>query len=272
MSEYIAVSVGKPASNAGVGANKKDMVTLINLDDVATCPERDGKGVRIADNIVMKADKYAIKVYGTVTTMEGGITTDGEVDSRGFNHNFKFSHPGSSVEAREFATAWNNKRIIAIVEKCSGGGKTMYGSCCAPLQMNLTGTDNSSENKLEFEFASVVKTELLPAEYEGTITYETPLGSSTADSATLNVAAGSGQYQLVDNTTATALTGLINPVHGAVYTLLGSGGDDPYTIATGGNFLLKDGTGWTAATGTQITFRAFKDGASTYKFVELSRA
>ncbi|MCX6270507.1 MAG: hypothetical protein NTU44_04665 [Bacteroidetes bacterium] len=67
------------------------------------------------------------------------------------------------------------------------------------------------------------------------------------------------------------ITALNNPVDGYVYTLLGSGGTYPGTIATGGNFILASGTGWTATAGAKLQLKAFKDGASTFKFIELSR-
>lgn len=269
---YVNISVPKPGNNAGVGGAKKDKVTFIDLDDVLVFPDRDAKGIVVTDNIIFKPGKYAIGVYGTVKTMAASIATEGEPDNRGFMPAFVFSHPGSSVEIREFAQNWNNRNVAVIVEKCGDNSKTLYGSPCNPMQIILAGTDNDTENKMEFTVESQSKTTNLPADYQGTITYESPLAVIAADDATPSVLAGSGQYQLTDNAASTAITALDDAVHNGVYTLLGSGGSNPSTIATGGNFLLKDGTAWTAISGSQITFRAFKDGASSYKFVELSRS
>jgi hypothetical protein len=56
-----------------------------------------------------------------------------------------------------------------------------------------------------------------------------------------------------------------------VFTLLGSGGSYPSTIPTGNDFILASGTTWTALANAHITFKAFKDGGATYKFIEQSR-
>ncbi|NQY31160.1 MAG: hypothetical protein HRT69_17050, partial [Flavobacteriaceae bacterium] len=108
--------------------------------------------------------------------------------------------------------------------------------------------------------------------YSGTFTFDTA-NTIAADATAVDVVNGSGEYQLTDNALATALTDITNASHGGVYTLIGSGGTNPATIAASAAvFNLKDGVDWQGLAGSRITFKAYKNGASSYIFNELSRS
>jgi len=268
---YTNVSVAKPGKNAGTGGNKKDKITLFDWDEVLTPPARDSKGVVINDNVIMKPGCFMITVYGTLHTIDNGYKEEGDPDKEGYMQSVKFEHPGDSVEILEFDTNWQSRNIGIITEKCSSSIKKLYGSPCAPLHKVAEATDNKDSNHTMFTFSSTQRGPIV-AIYNGTMTYDTVKGTIAADAVTVDVAAGEGQYQLTTGTVVSvALTGLTNPVEAAVYTLLGSGGGFPSTIAAAGNWLLKSGTAWTAIAGSSITFKAFKDGGATFKFLEISR-
>ena len=268
---YVAVSVARPGGNAGAGADKRDFLAIFDWDEVQNLPSRDANGVVIPGTIQMKPGKYMIKIYTTPTSVSATNTTEGEVDAKSFMHGVVANHPGSKKEIREFIQNWTNRNVGVIVSKCSDGSQDLYGTPCAPLQLNNTGTDDNEQNTQEMNFEATVRSKFVPAIYEGTLTLEEPLATVAADVTDPSVALGSGQYQLSNNTVATAITTLEDAEDGEVYTLLGSGGSEPSTIS-GGDFLLKNGTAWEALAGSQITFRAFKDGASSFKFIELSRS
>lgn len=80
---YIKVSVPKPGNNAGVGGDKKSLITFIDLEDVVTFPQRDSKGIVITDNILMKDGAYMIQVYATTSSINVKQETEGEEDARG---------------------------------------------------------------------------------------------------------------------------------------------------------------------------------------------
>lgn len=269
---YVKINVTKPAGNQGVGSGKKDLITLIDKDDILTMPSRDSKGVVIAGNIVMKEGAYAIKVYGTVNTIKTGSNSEGDIDSEGFIHNLDFEHPGNSVDIREFKTNWLGRSIIAVVEYCSTGKKDLFGTPCAPLRMTSKHEDDKDKNKNTISLKSSQKCEYEVADYLGTIEYDAVVGTIAADDTSPDVVAGEGQYQLTTGSvSAVAITTLDNAVNGGVYTLLGSGGTYPSTIPTGNSFILANGTTWTALAGSQITVKAFKSGASSWSFIEQSR-
>jgi hypothetical protein len=269
---YTKVNVTKPGMNLGVGGNKKAKVTLFDMDDVVTFPARDSKGVVSLDNIVFAEGAYMITLYAIQNTIKAGHKGEGDPDKKGYIQTVEFEHPGDEIAILEFDANWLNRNVGIIVEKCSNNRKKLYGTPCAPMQLVSEATDDKDTCNTKFSFASTQKGPI-ESDYQGTLTLDTVKGTPAADATAVDVAAGEGQYQLTDGTSAAAaLTGLTNPAEGLTYTLLGSGGAHPSTIAASGNWLLKSGTAWTALAGASITLKAFKDGASTYKFLEISRS
>ncbi len=219
----------------------------------------------------MNAGAYMISLYCTPSTVDLQQNTEGEADSRGVIQSLVFDHPGSEVEIEEFLLNWNNRNIGAIVQYCSTGRKRQAGTLCAPLQLEAASQDNKDANKSTITLKSSQKSPYRIAEYEGTMTLDTVKGTAPANATYVDVDNGEGEYQLTDGSSSSAtITTLANAVDGKVYTLLGSGGSWPSTI-TGDDFVLKSGTAWNASAGATITFRAFKDGASSFKYFEQSR-
>ena len=270
---YTKVNLTKGSDNSGKGGDKKDKVTLIDADDIlGDFPTRDDKGVVITDDIVMKPGTYAVDFYATQDSIKLTSKGEGEMDAKGIIQGLEFSFPGDPTELLEARQYWMNRNCYAIVHRCSTNKKVLAGAPCALLQLTFNAEDTKDGNKTTFTLASAQKGPEL-ADYQGTITYDTVTGTIAADDASPSVASGEGQYQLTDGSAAAvALTTLDNAVDGKVYTLLGSGGTYPSTIGTANDFVLKNGTAWTAISGARITFRAFKSGASTWKFFEQSRA
>lgn len=270
---YVKVNLTKGSDNSGKGGDKKDKVTLIDADDIlGDFPSRDDKGIVIMDDIVMKPGAYAVDFYATQDSIKLTSKGEGEMDAKGIMQGLEFSFPGDPTELLEARQYWMNRNCYAIVYRCSTDKKVMAGAPCALLQLTFNAEDTKDSNKTTFTLASAQKGPDF-ADYRGTVTYDTVTGTIAADDASPSVAAGEGQYQLTDGTVAAVpLTSLDNATDGKVYTLLGSGGTYPSTIGTANDFVLKNGTAWSAIAGARITFKAFKSGASTWKFFEQSRA
>lgn len=270
---YVKVNVLKPGDNKGAGGDKKDKITLFDWDDVLTMPARDSKGVVIAGNIVFKPNAYMILLYTTQDKTKAGVDSTGETDAKGFEHMVEVAHPGDEVSIREFRSYWINRNIGILIERCSNTRKNLYGTPCAPLQMVVKAEDDKDKTISTFTFKSIQKSAFDVADYQGTMTYDAVKDTIDADETVPDVAAGEGQYQLTDGTAAPAtITTLDNAVDGASYTLLGSGGSFPSTITKVNDFVLANGTTWTALAGAQITFKAFKSDAAAWTFFELSRS
>ena len=269
---YTKVSVLRPSGNPGAGANYKDRVFLVDLDEVQNngFPARDGNGVVLDGNITMQSGKYMVELYCTLKTLEAGYTVEGDPDKRGFMPKVAFEHPGNSQELMELVSHWTNKNCAVITQACGGGDMRVFGSPCTPLQLLPEAMATSEENKTTFTFEAIVKGQDIPGIYQGTTTLATA-EVIAADDATPSVAAGNGRYEVTDNTGANEITTLDDAVHGQVVTLAGMGGSNPSTVTDANDFVLKDGATWTALSGATLTVKAFKDGAASFKFVEVSR-
>lgn len=267
---YVKASVPRPEGNPGRGIAPKDALTLIDTDDIAFFPPRDGAGVVMAGDIVVKAGAYATTIYFTPGTVEITSNGEGDSDAKGFTPTVKGKHPGNKQAIREFKTNWLGRHCIAILSYANGDPADCAGSPTNPLDMGVQYTGNKDSNSSEFTFTQISKGDDI-AIYNGTIPYEEPVATVTA-AATKVAYTKDGQYQLTGG--AAALIGITGATHGALITLLGVESGVAPTIAAdtaGTMFLLKDGKTFTASTRSQITFKAFKDSANTFKFVEQSR-
>lgn len=268
---YVKTSVPKPGANKGLGGNKKYNITFFDFDDVATFPARDASGIVIAGNIEMSPNAYMITVYGTIDTIKNNSESGGDIDAEGITQSVIFNHPGNEVEIREFRANWLSRNIGILVEHCSDSTVDLYGSPCAPLRMAFKHDEDKDKNTTEFTLKSSNKGPDV-ADYQGTITYADVVATIAADAISINLATGAGRYQLTDGSAAAVtLTTGTNATNGMKFTLVGSGGTYPTTITKANDFLLANGTTWTALAGSEITFQAFKSDASAWNFIELSR-
>jgi hypothetical protein len=267
---YVKVDVLKPGDNKGVGGDKKDKIIVFDWDDVLTNPARDSKGIVITGNLAFNPGAYMSKIYATQNTIKAGADSTGDPDAKGIEQSVDFSHPGDSVEIREFRANWMNKNIGIIIEKCGTEKKNLYGTPCAPLQMVFKAEDDKDKNNVTFTFKSTQKGPDV-ADYQGTTTFDTVNATVAADATSINLTTGEGRYQLTVGSAAIVdITTCTNAVAGMKFTLIGSGGTYPPAI-TGDDFVLVSGTAWSGIASAEITFEAFKDGASTWKFFERSR-
>jgi hypothetical protein len=255
----------------GKGGDKKDKITLVDLEDLVSEAARDASGIVITGNHVFKAGAYALTMYVTPDSISGKPTSEGDIDAEGIIQELVYAHPGSSKEIREHRSNWLGRSIIAFVTKCSDGSVDQYGSSCAPLRMKFEAPDDKDNNKTVFTLKSATKGPDV-AIYEGTLTLAEAVALVPADATSIDLTAGTGEYQLTANTIATIIVGATNAVDGLVFTLLGSGGANPASISTGGVFILKNGTSWSGIAGATITFKAFKSGVATWSYFELSRS
>lgn len=264
---YIKVSVPRPSGNPGKGITPKDRLTVIDVDDILYFPSRDEKGVVIKDDIILKPGAYAVSIYITTGTVEMTSNSDGETDAKGFTPSVKGKHPGNKREIREFKTNWLGRQCITLLEYCSGEPTDICGSPCNPMEMGVAYTGNKDANSSEFTFNQVSKGDDIGI-YEGTVPHEEPV-AVVGTGVTEIPYTSSGQYQLTGG--AASIAGVAGAAHDAVFTLLGVPSGVAPTIDSGGAFILKQGKKFTATPGSQITFRAFEDGAGSYKYIEQSR-
>jgi hypothetical protein len=182
---------------------------------------------------------------------------------------------GFSKEALDFIYKLNGERIIVFWEDCKSNKYFIAGSpCSGGLLVSV-----SSLGKMEDGFYGAVL-EMVGGEcpepfyfYEGPIVLDSP-ALIPANAATFALT-DNYQYQLSDNTAATALTditGVTDSEVGRIIELIGGGVNFPTTIAPTAEFILKNGVAWTGTQGSKITFQIVKTGSSTYAFYEIHRS
>ena len=99
MNNYVKTSVPRPVGNPGNGINPKDVLTLIDIDDLVYFPPRDGAGVVLEGDIVVKPSAYSTDLYLTPGTVELSSNGEGETDAKGFTPSVKGKHPGTPLHS-----------------------------------------------------------------------------------------------------------------------------------------------------------------------------
>ena len=265
---YVKIDKLKPTIPApGAPESRDPNIVIVATEDVLSSPVRDGNGVKLVGTYVFKAGAYAIKIYATPSSIKINKSSDGDEDAIAITQGLEYAHPGDDLEINEHIQNYTGKSVIAFVltDACEGGNPyyKVIGSSCTPLTLKFEGQNDNDATKNLMKYEAFKKSNKVPAFYYGNLTFATVLATIAADVATPDVALGSGQYQLTDNTGANAITDLVNGANYDVITLLGSGGNDPSTIAAAAaKFEMVDGADWTAIAGATITFQGFKNGAA----------
>lgn len=270
MSAYVKVNVGKPGGIApGKGLQIKANITLIDVDDIVSMGARDEKGVVITDPFVMKTDTYGVTLYLTQDTAELASNSDGDTDNEGFTPSIKFKHPGNKQEVREFKSNWLGKHVIVVLDHCDGSGKDIIGSLCNACKMQVNMTANKDATSNEFTFQQLMRGNDVGI-FDGVVPMAEPKAVLAAGATTVALA-GEGEYQLTGHTGAAVIATVSGASHGLLFTLIGANSGTAPSVESGGVFLLKEGAAWTGSAGKQITFKAYKSGASAFTYIEQSR-
>ena len=267
---YVKINVLKPSNNAGKGSDVKGRAYIFDWGEVESGYGRDSAGVVMPGTMVFKSGCFVQMLEFTKSTIKNTSKTEGDPDKRGILQGCEFEHPGSSQDIREFRSYWMNRDIGIIFEHCEGDTPDdLYGTPCAPLQLDFSAEESKDSNHTTFTFASTNKGPDV-AIYEGSM----DLGSTNlivAGDTEIDLDDGPGIYETQDHSASVEIATIANAVHLMVFTVLGGGGDNPPTIPAGTVFQLKDGAPWTALEGATITFKVYKNGASSYIAVEQAR-
>lgn len=264
---YIRKSVGRAPGNPGTGIQPRDLLTLINIDDIAFMPSPDDKGVVIADDVIMKPGRYGIEIYMTQGTVEIASPAEGDADKMGFTPSVKFSHPGNEQEVRELKVNELNSKFIGIIRYCSGRPSDLIGSICNPCKLTPSYTGNNEGNANEFTLAQISKGNDMFI-YKGAIPLEEPVSVAESSAGTIAFVA-EGICQL--SAGSAEITAIQGGAHNALLTLAGCAGEAPTVVNTPGKLLLRGGKPFNATEGSQLTLRAFDNGDGGMVWIEQSR-
>lgn len=154
MAAYTQVSVPKQSNNQGLANGKKNVIIVFDFDKTKTF-ERDEKGVTVTQLEFVK-DYTPIGIFVDESSIEAGDEVGGENYGRGFNHNFKFNHPGDDLAFVEFKANNINGSLGVIYVPCDSSKPCkVYGTPCQPLKMaKASEVDTKENNRQEVELAT----------------------------------------------------------------------------------------------------------------------
>ena len=149
------VSVPKQSNNQGLANGKKNIIIVFDFDQT-TAYARDEKGVLVT-SLTFAQDYTPIGIFVDEGSIDAGDIVAGENYGRGFNHSFKFNHPGDDLAFAEFKANNINANLGVIYVPCDAA-KThckIYGTPCSPLKMaKADEVDTKENNRQEVELTT----------------------------------------------------------------------------------------------------------------------
>jgi len=272
---YFRKSVASPGGiSPGSAKPKNANVTLLFVDDILSWPVRNDSGILYEGNFVMKAGASMLQVYMTPKKQKPGYVGEGEVDEMSIQQKFEGSHPGNSLEIKEFIQNTIGKDVIIMSGDCQGKSFEVFGTPCSPLRMKPTGVLDDTRTGHDMVFDQSLPTGLLPGTYNGSVMFADPVAIAD-ENIDVTVANGS-QLKLASSDVGVALDiASIDQEQGTVISLIGSGGADPAVLTNGAKtaatVVLIDGTDWAALDNAVLDLKVYKSGAVTY-LLEQNRA
>lgn len=273
-------SVPKPQNtSAGAPTPKEPNVTLIRTRDILAFPAPDSGGINLMGNYVIKPGGFMLQLYLTPSKTSSGFESEGDEDAVGVSQKYEGSHPGNSVEMREFVHAALGEDFIIISGTCRDANKTVYGTKCSPMKLKPTFSENADGTMHSVVFEQYMRTDQLPYNYTGSLEFAAPFAVADKDLPLLVANGTSYQLPAFVDPLGTSLDVLsLDQPTGTVLSVIGGGGAEPATLsggpATGDpnvTVILKEGTDWTALQNATISLEVFVAGATTY-LIERSRS
>lgn len=166
---YVKTSVPKSGNNPGAPRPKDPTIILVHVNDIETFPARDSKGVKITDNIALKAGAKAIGIYATPSSISRARTTEGaDEDSRGIRDTVTFSHPGNTLELDEFVQNNLGEPFVIITRECGDNlGTRLHGDPCNPMKFEVEGQDDNEGVRSTITFTQPLPSRFVSAHYRG---------------------------------------------------------------------------------------------------------
>ena len=276
----ILKSVPKPQNaSAGAPTPKDPNNTFVRTADILAYPSVDSGGINQLGNYVLKPGAKLLQVYGTASKIVSGYESDGDEDAVGVKMKYELSHPGNSVEIREFIMAALGEDFIIFQGTCRDTNKTVFGTKCSPMKLKPTGTDNADGTNNMLVFEQYMRTDQLPYNYMGSLSFTEPFAAADENLSLLEANGTSYQLPAFVDALGTALdVAALDLAHGTVVSLIGDGGSDPAVLSGGVQIgapevtvILKEDSDWTALQNATISLEVFVAGVNTY-LIERNRS
>ncbi len=157
----------KRGSGAPVGGK---YAYLICVSDIDYFPPTDEKGVRLDGDIVLKPDTSMMPVYISNSSKEYAYDTIGNDDEKSYLVKFSGTHPGTELEALEFAKNKLEESYIILIPGCSKDEPwKVLGEILNPLIFTSSHKAGSAGSKFTFNFEQRIGSEYIYFLYGGTL-------------------------------------------------------------------------------------------------------
>jgi len=240
-----------------------------SYDDSQPFPSRSG---RERGTIPLKAGeywKYIRAVEDSPEPLSSGEASDGNASIK---NTLTFIVGGLDDKLQQLLEEGLDKGFYIIWEICATNSKYLGGNGCKPMKLTKF-EGGAGKDRTGYTLTFENQCGELYSLYTGTIQTESP-DTVPADETEITLTSNCA-YQLTDGSVSavviTGFDGVTSADVGRIISIYGSGGTYPSTITAANDFILTDGTTWTASTGKRIDVKIFKDGASSYKFIEVGR-
>lgn len=262
---YKLKNLGKPASGAGAPSLGSRHAYVALVDDLLSFPDTDDKNVLLLGQPVFKEGKGWVKVYISNNGKEYTYTSEGEIGSLFHKVSFKGTHPGTELEALEFAQNNLDQEFIVAIPGCQSTDPIkILGRPCSPLVFKSSHKSANDGSKFEFTFEQEVGSKYIYFIYNGAlaVTTDAPSVDFSNPVAKLSEVMRVAQTAEAKPLSVTSAGGFT----GSQVTLIGQE-PDPAKAGTVDNdttspvlVMLKDGVQWKALAGSTITFEVFDNG------------
>ncbi len=266
---YKFKKLDKPTSGSGAPSTGSRFAYLAWTQDLVSFPDTDDKNVLLTGQPVFKDGKGLIPIYITTSSREYSYETQGDQDARSFKVKFVGSHPGTELEALEFARNMLDEEFIIFIPGCqSTDSVKVLGRPCEPLIFKSSHKGGKDGNKFEFTFEQEVGGKNVYMLYNGALPLEESNWATLDFSEDVTALSPVQKVATTPASEALTIASLTGITHSQV-TFVGQEADPSKagTISedtTGPVMvLLKDGLQWKAVQNSTITFEVFLSGSVT---------
>ena len=266
---YKFKKLDKPASGSGAPSTGSRFAYLAWTQDLVSFPHTDDKNVLLTGQPVFKDGKGLIPIYITTSSREYSYETQGDQDARSFKVKFVGSHPGTELEALEFARNMLDEEFIIFIPGCqSKDSVKVLGRPCEPLIFKSSHKGGKDGNKFEFTFEQEVGGKNVYMLYNGALQLEESNWTTVDLSDPLMALSAVQKVAKTATAEALEITSLERIAEKQV-TFVGQEADPTKAGTISENttgpvmVLLKDGLQWKAVQNSTITFEVFLSGSVT---------
>lgn len=266
---YKFKKLDKPTSGSGAPSTGSRFAYLAWTQDLVSFPDTDDKNVLLTGQPVFKDGKGLIPIYITTSSREYSYETQGDQDARSFKVKFVGSHPGTELEALEFARNMLDEEFIIFIPGCqSTDSVKVLGRPCEPLIFKSSHKGGKDGNKFEFTFEQEVGGKNVYMLYNGALQLEETNWATVDFSDPLTALSPVQKVAITATAEALEITSLEGIAEKQV-TFVGQE-TDPTKAGTISEdttgpvmIILKDGLQWKAVQNSTITFEVFLSGSVT---------